>query len=119
MDQPEPTNVPDYFPEDPPKFFIGQRVCHVRYGYRGLIVDFDMSCHADDDWYHANPAPPDRQQPWYHVLVHGSAENAYVAQENLAADRVDDAIVHPLIDRYFTGGASGVYERNDRVWPSW
>lgn len=55
----------------PPRtvFEPGQLVRHRRYGYRGVVVDRDEFCEADDEWYSKNQTQPDRDQPWYHVLV--------------------------------------------------
>lgn len=119
MSQPNPIEIPDYFPDDLPSFQIGQRVRHRRYGYRGVVVDFDVSCHADPEWYQANATQPDTNQPWYHVLVHDSTGNTYVAQENLLPDEDDQAVTHPLIEEFFTSYTHGVYQRNDTLWPSW
>jgi hemimethylated DNA binding protein len=37
-----------------PIFGLGQLVRHLRYGYRGVVVDRDEFCEADDDWYSKN-----------------------------------------------------------------
>ena len=50
-----------------PKFFPGQIVRHKRYGYRGVVVDFDTTCQADETWYQSDNTQPVRNQPWYHV----------------------------------------------------
>jgi len=110
--------VPDYFPDELPLFKPGTLVRHRRYGYRGIVVDFDMSCHADEQWYYANPTHPDRDQPWYHILVHGSTINTYAAQENLIADANGGRIDHPLIDHFFEGIDTADYLRNGELWPS-
>lgn len=119
MSLPNPINVPDYFPDELPHYLIGQRVRHRRYGYRGVVVDFDMSCHADDAWYQSNATQPDPDQPWYHVLVHDSSGNTYVAQENLLPDDETEKIEHPLVEQFFAEYREGLYVRNDTVWPSW
>ena len=74
-------------------FEIGDTVRHRRYGYRGIIVERDLSCKASDDWYLGNRTQPEREQPWYHVLVHDVdaallARGARVAHEvALGTDR--------------------------------
>ena len=110
--------IPDYFPDELPLFMPGALVRHRRYGYRGVIVDFDMSCHADDEWYNANPSHPDRDQPWYHVLVHGSTINTYAAQENLIADATGAPVDHPLVKHFFKTVDEDGYRRNDEPWPT-
>ncbi len=37
-----------------PKFQSGQLVAHRRYGYRGVVVEYDLTCQADDSWYYSN-----------------------------------------------------------------
>jgi len=115
----QPINVPDYFPDALPAFTIGQVVRHKRYGYRGVVVDFDMACQADAKWYETNQTQPGQDQPWYHVLVHGSNGNTYAAQESLEADHVDDVIEHPLLTVFFDPVDTGRYVRNDEHWPGW
>ena len=110
--------VPDYFPDELPLFMPGTLVRHRRYGYRGVVVDFDMSCHADDEWYSANASHPDRDQPWYHILVHGSTINTYAAQENLVNDTTGAPIDHPLIQHFFEGVDTQGYRRNAEPWPT-
>ena len=112
------TNGDDYFPDTLPAFEVGQLVRHNRYRYRGVVVDFDMRCLADEDWYHGNRTRPDREQPWYHVLVDGSTATTYAAQENLEPDHSPDPVEHPLVEHFFTSFGSGRYTRNDRTWPS-
>ena len=53
-------------------FILGQVVHHNRYGYRGVVVAITESFAGDDEWYEHNQTQPDRNQQWYHVLVHGS-----------------------------------------------
>ncbi len=57
-------------------FGVGHIVHHVRYGYRGVVVGYDTTCQADNDWYvfqiQGKGYKPTRQQPWYHVLVDDS-----------------------------------------------
>ncbi len=55
-------------PEKDPLYHPGQIVRHRRYGYRGVVVDSDLTCKADEAWYQSNQTQPDRNQPWYHVL---------------------------------------------------
>ena len=119
MDLPQPSHIPDYFDDALPKFVPGAVVKHRRYGYRGVVVDFDMTCHADDDWYRSNQSQPDRKQPWYHVLVDGSASSTYVAESNLRPEPDAALVHHPLVGEFFEAFEGGGYLRNDAVWPSW
>lgn len=112
----------DLTPEDiinyvKPVFRSGQRVGHVRYGYHGIIVDVDDECKATDDWYYGNQTQPSRHQPWYHVLVHGSDQVTYVAENNLVKDTSEEKMTHSLLSYFFTKSKDGHYIRNDNPWP--
>ena len=98
------------------QFKRGQLVRHRRYGYRGVIVDFDKTCRADEAWYRSNRTQPERNQPWYHVLVDTTSESTYAAQTSLQADPSKAQIRHPLISRYFGNFTNGRYQRNDLPW---
>ena len=103
-----------------PVFQPGQLVRHRRYGYRGVVVDYDRTCQADESWYHGNRTQPPRNQPWYHVLVHDSQATTYAAQTSLEPDFGDDPVEHPLVEVFFHRFADGAYERNDvpvQGWP--
>jgi heat shock protein HspQ len=91
----------------------GQLVRHRRYGYRGVVADFDMTCMAEETWYYANRTRPPRNQPWYHVLVDGSPTMTYAAQTSLEEDDRDDPVHHPMIEVLFTAFENGRYERSD------
>ena len=103
-------------PDGEPMFEPGQLVRHKRYGYRGVVVDVDPNCSASDDWYFNNKTQPRRDQPWYHVLVHGSSSTTYPAQESLETDDSGVPVDHPLIDHFFADFADGRYRRNDQGW---
>lgn len=115
----ETTDNNAFFADDLPDFAPGQLVRHRRYDYRGVVVDFDMSCGASDEWYHRNRSQPDRDQPWYHVLVDGSDVITYAAQASLMSEEATEPITHPLIEYFFEDFGQGQYERNDRSWPGW
>ncbi len=105
-------------PQEEPRYHPGQLVRHRRYGYRGVVVDFDLTCKADEAWYQSNKTQPVRDQPWYHVLVDGSTSTTYAAQTSLEADEQSDPITHPYIEHFFTEFTGDRYLRNDRPWPS-
>ena len=97
-------------------FHPGDLICHRRYGYRGVVVDLDPSCEANDNWYDSNQTQPDKNQPWYHVLVDGNEATTYVAQENLTLDPSPAPIQHILLEVFFSGFSEGRYQRNERPW---
>jgi hemimethylated DNA binding protein len=116
------TEISSLTPEDiidfgNPAFESGQLCSHVRYGYRGIIVEVDRECEATDDWYYGNQTQPNRHQPWYHVLVHGSDQVTYVAESNLAKDSSKEKMKHSLLSYFFTKNKEGDYVRNDNPWP--
>ena len=96
-----------------PRFAPGQLVRHVRYGYRGVVVDSDPTCMAEETWYYANQTQPGRNQPWYHVLVDGSPATTYAAQSSLTADESTAEIRHHLLDTLFSAFEDGRYVRNE------
>ena len=100
-----------------PVFEPGQLIRHRRYGYRGVVVHRDEFCRADDAWYEKNQTQPDRDQPWYHVLVDGSSICTYAAAESLVADASELPVEHPFLWHFFDGFMDGYYDRNDEPWP--
>ena len=77
----------------------------------------DDFCQADDAWYKKNQTQPDRDQPWYHVLVSGTSANTYAAAESLVADESGLPIDHPFVPHFFSEFKDGMYVRNDNPWP--
>ena len=96
-------------------FHIGNLVEHKRYGYRGVVAGYDEHCRAPDSWYCRNLTQPSRNQPWYHVLVHGGQHSTYVAEENLQPDEGRVQVVHPLTKHFFQSFAQGRYQPRDNV----
>ena len=56
-------------------FSPGQLVHHLRFDYRGVVVDVDATFCGSDEWYEqvARSRPP-KDAPWYHVLVDGKVQ---------------------------------------------
>ncbi|MEM7305659.1 MAG: heat shock protein HspQ [Planctomycetota bacterium] len=108
---------PEPRPRGANRFSPGDLVRHVRYGYRGVVVAFDLACQADEGWYRSNQTQPDRAQPWYHVLVDGSVQTTYSAQQNLAPEVGGGPVLHPLVSRFFSDFDGMRYTRNDQPWP--
>ena len=103
---------------DLPEFEPGDIVEHVRYGYRGVVVDFNTTCQAPEDWYQSNEIQPEREEPWYHVLVDGNQQVTYVAQSNLRTDKSKQQVVHGMINLFFSGydQKNNKYVRNQTPW---
>ena len=99
------------------RFEVGTLVQHRRYGYRGVVVAVDEVCRADEAWYQKNQTQPDRDQPWHHVLVHGTPTVTYAAGQNLMLEPEPAEIHHPLVAEFFTSFDGEKYLRNDRTWP--
>ena len=68
-------------------FSVGDVVRHLRFKYRGVIVDVDAQFSGTEEWYEmmARSRPP-KDRPWYHVLVHGADHSTYVAERHLVLD---------------------------------
>ncbi len=94
------------------KFSIGQLVHHLRFNYRGVIVDVDATFQGTDAWYEqmATSRPP-KNRPWYHVLVDKAEHTTYVAERNLEPDPLDAPIEHPLLNSFFSDFDNGRYMR--------
>lgn len=92
------------------RFSIGELIHHCLFDYRGVIFDADPVFQGSEEWYQqvARSRPP-KDQPWYHVLVHGAEHTTYVAERNLEPDLTREAIFHPLLDIYFKEFSDGVY----------
>ena len=92
------------------RFGVGQLVVHLRFGYRGVVVDVDPCFELSEEWYEqvARSRPP-RDAPWYHVLVHEGDQMTYVAERHLRADLSRDPVSHPLLSEFFDGFESGRY----------
>ena len=97
------------------KFSLGDIIQHRRFDYRGVIVDVDPTFQLSEEWYEqmATSRPP-KDQPWYHVLVHGSAHGTYVAERNLESDDSGKPVNHPLVSQYFDKFVNGRYT-TDRI----
>ena len=97
------------------RFEIGQLIQHRRYGYRGVIAGRDPECYADDAWYLSNLTQPDRDRPWYHVLVHGAEHTTYASEENLEEDPGAEQVIHPLARVCFEYFQKGRYTPREGV----
>ena len=85
-----------------PKFTIGQLVRHLKFGYRGVVVDVDLTFDLSEEWYEkvARSRPP-KDKPWYRVLVHDSVHETYVAERHLEADPEKSEVRHPRVHDFF------------------
>ena len=84
-------------------FYLGQIVHHRLYGYRGVIIDVDPTFNRSDLWYQQTATSrPDREKPWFKLLIDNTAHESYEAQENLEPDSDLDQINHPDINHYFS-----------------
>ncbi len=97
-------------------FSPGQLVHHLRFDYRGVVVDVDATFCGSDEWYEqvARSRPP-KDAPWYHVLVDGAQHMTYVAERNLEFDSSGESVSHPLLKYYFDDFRESRYVRNLRL----
>lgn len=92
------------------KFEVGQVVQHIKFGYRGVILDADAGFQGTDEWYErvARSQPP-KDQPWYHVAVDDADHTTYVAERHLEADESGAPVSHMLVAEVFARFQGGRY----------
>ena len=92
------------------KYQIGAVIHHKLFDYRGVIVDVDPEFQNTEAWYLLmTRSKPDKQQPWYHVLVDNTDYVTYVAEQNLELDTLSQPIHHPKLNKYFKTLKNGCY----------
>lgn len=97
------------------KFSVGDLIHHRLFDYRGVIVDIDAAFQLTDEWYDAvAKSRPPKNEPWYHVLVHGEMHTTYVAERNLNRDTSAEPINHPMLWQFFSRFEEGRYIGADR-----
>lgn len=97
-------------------FAIGQ-IIHVRdVDMRGVVVDVDEHFEAPADLTDSvRSSLPHPEQPWYYVLVDGSEDRIYVAEESVQPDADDTPVEHPGIEQFFRNFDDGRYEPQYRL----
>ena len=103
--------VNTHFLDDPlsdhlAKFVPGELIEHVREHYRGVVVAVNGHCKADPAWYMSHAPLADRDQPWYFVLVDGTAECVYPPEEDLRPASEAGPIQQAAICATITNGQS-------------
>jgi heat shock protein HspQ len=95
------------------RFHTGQVIRHRLFDYRGVVVGVDHTFQHSEEWYEqmARSRPP-KDQPWYHVLVHGGDHTTYVAERNLETDSSGQPIEHPLLSEVFDKFVDGFYSNS-------
>ena len=98
------------------RFAPGERIQHLRFGYRGVIADVDPVFSLTEEWYEevARSRPP-KDEPWYHVLVHDSGQMTYVAERHLESDPGNERVRHPLLEEFFEDFRDGRYVTRARL----
>lgn len=93
-------------------YTVGDVVHHLRFDYRGVVVDVDPVFSGSDEWYEAVArSRPPRDSPWYHVLVHASVHRTYVAERHLERDASGLQVEHPELGQFFDSFVDGRYAR--------
>jgi heat shock protein HspQ len=94
-------------------FSIGEVVRHRLFDFRGVIFDVDPVFANTEEWYQAIPEEvrPARDQPFYHLLAENGETSyvAYVSQQNLIPDELDEPVDHPAISDIFSRFEDGRY----------
>ncbi len=95
-------------------FSIGDVVRHRIFEFRGVIFDVDPVFANTEEWYQAIPEEirPRKDQPFYHLLAENSDSSyvAYVSQQNLLPDELDEPVDHPAISGIFGPYKEGRYQ---------
>ena len=93
------------------RFSVGQIVQHLKFDYRGVIIDVDAEFQGSEAWYRqvALSRPP-KDQPWYRILVDGADHMTYVAERHLEADKSCEPITHPEVDDFFAAFKDCAYQ---------
>jgi hemimethylated DNA binding protein len=100
-----------------PRFRTGEIVVAPKLGWRGVVVDFDLSCKAPEAWYMAHGIDARKNQPWYHIFINNSQQVGYAAEESLITDPSNEKVFHPLVPHFFEKFENGRFIRNHRAWP--
>ena len=91
-------------------FNIGDIIVHREHSFRGVIVDVDADFQGSDEWYDMYTTnQPDKNLPWYHVLVDEEGSMAYVSEQNICNDSSNMEIEHPMVDDIFKDYEKGHY----------
>ncbi|MCK5546653.1 MAG: heat shock protein HspQ [Rhodospirillaceae bacterium] len=95
-----------YTADDMAKFSVGQVIHNTLLDYRGVIIDVDPQFRGTHGSATTSSPGPSRvtassNGPWYHVLVDGTSDWAYVAERNLELDAEGGPIDHPEVIDYF------------------
>src|SRR5690554_5487062 len=98
------------------KFSIGQVVTHALYGYRGVIIDADPEFSLSQEWYERMAqTSPAKDQPWYHILVHNSDIQTYVAEKSLVAEHREAEVTHPAVTSMFRSTEQKNYQHQETL----
>ena len=92
------------------RFNIGQLVHDALFDFRGVVIDVDASYQESEELYNRmSPNKPPKDKPWYHVLVHGTQQRVYIAEQDLDPDTSPEPINHPEIAYFFSEFKDGKY----------
>ncbi|CAD5116031.1 DgyrCDS4963 [Dimorphilus gyrociliatus] len=89
------------------KYRIGQVMKHKKWGYRGIIVGWDVRARAPEEWLrqmHPPDKPHWRDYPNYSIIVdtrdRPDGQTTYVAEENIEIVS-NTKVMHPQTDKHF------------------
>ena len=84
------------------KFHVGQIIEHQLFGYRGVVIGADVCFEGNADLFIKLPIDlPNKQQPWYYILVDHQSFYTYVAEQNLQISILTQQVEHPLLGQFF------------------
>lgn len=98
--------------KDLPQYRVGQIVYHLKFDYRGVIVQVDSHFRGQEEWYEkVAVSRPAKDKPWYHILVEKADHVTYVAERHIELAENSAPVDHPLISYYFDRYAEGFYQK--------
>ena len=100
-----------------PLYATGAVLRSKRWGFKAVVVDFDLSCKAPESWRRRRGAEASAKQPWYHLFVDGTDQVSYAPEDSLAMDAGPTPVKHPLLEHFFERFERGKHWRNHRPWP--
>ena len=100
------------------KFSIGQVVKHRIFPFRGVVFDVDPVFNNTEEWWLAIPEEirPAKDQPYYHLFAENADSEyiAYVSEQNLLPDELEEPLRHPQISEFFAARKGSRYTTRDR-----
>jgi len=94
------------------KYTLGEIVRHKDLGLRGVIIEMDDKFVGTDEMYNEmEDTKPEKNQPWYQVIIDGEEDISYIPERLLIRDDAPEPIRSSLIPDLFHKFENGKYSR--------